>query len=183
MNSVVVCRNGQQVTCQPDTFWSLCVAGQVQRSDQIFDWAGGQFLNAGQFPDVEPYLPPRSSGEIIEDILTGVLAVGTGFVLAAGAVLLLESILGTPEPAKQQRSRTPNYEPLEARKKNLVRARDGEICHYCGCHDPYGHVDHKTSRANGGSNLFRNLVWACGSCNCSKGRMNAPQFENLIWIS
>jgi 5-methylcytosine-specific restriction endonuclease McrA len=97
--------------------------------------------------------------------------------------MLLESIFGTPKPARQQRNLTPNYEPLETWKKNLVRERDGEICHYCGCYHPYGHVDHKTSRANGGSNLFRNLVWACSSCNCSKGRMNAPQFKKRIWVS
>lgn len=183
MNSVIVSRDGQLVTYNSDDFRSLCLLGQIRRSDQIFDWAGGQFLNAAQFHDVEPYLPPRSVGEIIGDILAGAFMVGTGFVLAAGAVALLESIFGTPEPTRQQRSRTPNSDPLEAWKKSLVRERDGEICHYCGCHDTYGHVDHKTSRANGGSNLLRNLVWACSSCNCSKGRMNAPQFKKLIWVS
>lgn len=183
MNSVIVSSGGQLATYQSDDFWSRCFSGQFRYSDQIFDWTGGQFLNAAQFPDVAPYLPPRSISEIIEDILAGAFAVGTGVVLAAGAVMLLDSIFGSPEPARQQRSRTPNYEPLEAWKKTLVRERDGEICHYCGCQDPYGHVDHKVSRANGGSNLFRNLVWACGSCNCSKGRMNAPQFKKLIWIS
>jgi hypothetical protein len=130
MNSVIVCREGQQVTYHSEDFWSRCFSGQILRSDQIFDWSGGQFRNAAEFRDVEPYLPPRSISEIIEDILAGVFAVGTGFVLAAGAVMLVESIFGPPEPAGQKRSRTPNYEPLEGWKKDLVRERDGELCHY-----------------------------------------------------
>src|SRR6185436_6892045 len=113
MNSVIINRDGQLLTYNSNDFWSLCLSGQIRRSDQIFDWAGGQFLNAAQFHDVEPYLPPRSIGEIIEDILAGAFVVGTGFVLAAGAVALLESIFGTPETTRQQRSRTPNSEPFE----------------------------------------------------------------------
>jgi hypothetical protein len=161
-------------------FWSLARSGQFLPSDLIFDWKSGQFLPAAQFSDVMPHLPAKSVGEVIEDIVVGALGVGVVFVVGAVAVDMLESIFSTPEPATKRKSREPNYDPLEAWKKEFVRARDNETCSYCGCYAPQGHVDHKTSRANGGSNLFWNLAWACGSCNCSKGRMNAPQFRKLI---
>jgi hypothetical protein len=182
MNTVIVRRNEQQASYDLEAFRTLCLSRQILRSDHIFDWVGGQFLSAGQFADVEPYLPPKSIGQIVEDIIAAAVGVGTIVVLGAGAVILLESVFGTSEPARRKKRRTPNYEPLEAWKKEFVRERDREICAYCGCHAPWGHVDHKTSRANGGSNLPRNLIWACSSCNCSKGRMNAPDFRKLIWV-
>jgi len=177
---IIVKRGEHQVNYEPLEFWSLAKSGQFLRSDFIFEWKSGQFMSAAQFADVAPYLPPKSLGEIIEDIVVGALGVGVVFVVGAGAVTLLESIFSTPEPASKRKSRAPNYEPLESWKKEFVRDRDNEVCTYCGCYAPQGHVDHKTSRANGGSNLFRNLAWACGSCNCSKGRMNAQQFRKLI---
>lgn len=180
MNSVIVRRGEHQVGYDPLTFWSLARSGQIMRSDLIFDWNSRQFLSAAQFADVVPYLPPKSLGELIEDIVVGALGVGVVLFVGAGAVTLLESIFGTLEPATKRKSREPNYEPLEAWKKEFLRARDNETCTYCGCYAPQGHVDHKISRANGGSNLFRNLAWACSSCNCSKGRMNASQFRKLI---
>ena len=182
MNSIVVRRNGQHMVYGPDEFWSLCISSQFLRSDEIFAPERNQFLRADQFSDVAPYLPPKSIGEIIGEIIGGALVVGTVVVLSAGAASLLESVFGTTAPARRK-ARVPNQEPIEKWKKEFVRARDQETCTYCGRHDPWGHVDHKTSRANGGSNLLRNLVWACGSCNCSKGRMNAPQFKRLIWVS
>jgi hypothetical protein len=180
MNTVIVRRGEHQVGYDPLAFWLLAKSGQILRSDLIFDWKSKQFLPAPQFADVAPFLPPKSLGEIIEDIVVGALGVGVVFVVGAGAVSLLESIFAAPEPAAKRKSREPNYEPLETWKKELVRARDNETCSYCGCYAPQGHVDHKTSRKNGGSNLLRNLAWACGSCNCSKGRMNAPQFRKLL---
>ena len=181
MNSIVVRRNGQYMFYGPDEFCSLCISSQFLRSDEIFAPERNQFLRADQFSDVAPYLP-KSIGEIIVEVIGSALVVGTVVVLSAGAASLLESLFGTTAP-KRRKSRVPNKEPLENWKKEFVRARDQEICTYCGCHDPCGHVDHKTSRANGGSNLLRNLVWACSSCNCSKGRMNASQFMRLNWVS
>lgn len=181
MNSIVVRRHGQYMVYGPDEFWSLCISSQFLRSDEIFAPERNQFLRADQFSDVAPYLP-KNIGEIIGEIIGGALVVGTVVVLSAGAASLLESLFGTTASARRK-ARVPNPEPLEKWKKEFVRARDKETCTYCGCHDPWGHVDHKTSRANGGSNLLRNLVWACSSCNCSKGRMNARQFKRLSWVS
>ena len=180
MNAVVVRRGEHQVGYQPAEFWSLARSGHFLRSDFIFDWGSGQFLPAGQFADVEPYLPPKSLGELIEELVVGALSVGAVLVVGAGAFSLLESIFDTNQPASKKKRRAPNYEPLEAWKKELVRARDGETCIYCGRYAPTGHVDHKTSRINGGSNLLRNLAWACVSCNCSKGRRNARDFRILM---
>jgi hypothetical protein len=181
MNSIVVRRNGQYMVYGPDEFWSLCTSSQFLRSDEIFAPERNQFLRADQFSDVAPSLP-KSIGEIIGEIIGGALVLGTVVVLSAGAVSLLESLFATTAPARRK-VRVPNQEPLEKWKKELVRVRDRETCTYCGYHDPWGHVDHKTSRANGGSNLLRNLVWACSFCNCSKGRMNAAQFKRLNSVS
>lgn len=162
----------------PQHFRSSVTSGGIRRSDLIYDHASRQFLPAGSFANLEPYLPPKGLGEIIEDLIAGVvvgaLVVGAGL----GTAALLEDIF-SPPPAPKPRRRSPNREPLEQWKKDIVRLRDGEICSYCGIHDPRGHVDHKTSRANGGSNLLRNLTWACVRCNCSKGGMNARNFRRL----
>lgn len=180
MNTVIVVRGNQQVSYEQQRFWLLAKSGHFLRSDLIFNWASGQFLPADSFADVEPYLPAKSFGEIIGDVIGVVLSAGTVIVIGAGAINLLESIFGEAQPANKRKRRAPNYEPLETWKKEFVRQRDDEICTYCGCCAPRGHVDHKTSRANGGSNLLRNLAWACGHCNCSKGRMNAPLFRKLM---
>lgn len=178
---MIIFRRGEhQVNYEPQEFWSLARSGQLLRSDLIFDWGSRQFLPAGRFADVEPYLPPKSLGDLIEDLIVGALSVGAVLAVGAGAIALLESVFDTTQPASTRKRRAPNNEPLEAWKKKFVRVRDGETCAYCGRHAPAGHVDHKTSRANGGSNLLRNLTWACGSCNCSKGRMNATQFRKLM---
>lgn len=176
---VLLSRNGQTVSYEHDHFWFLVWTRQLLRSDLIFDSGTNQFLRADRFAGVEPYLPPKSLAEILEDVICAGVGIGIVMVIGATAAQLIDSAFG---PTKQSRKRRqPNYEPLESWKKQLVRMRDGEICSYCGAHDPVGHVDHKTSRANGGSNLLRNLAWSCISCNCSKGRMNAPAFRRLSW--
>lgn len=176
---VIVRRNGQQVTYQPEEFWSLCATKQFLWTDEIYDWNGGGFLRAEQFPDIQPYLPTMTVQEIIQNLIGGAVAVGVVCVAAVGVAALIDMVFGSkPTP---RRSRIPNYEPLENWKKQLVRQRDRETCHYCGEHAPDGHVDHKTSRSNGGSNLLRNLVWACPPCNCSKGRMNARDYRRTAW--
>lgn len=180
MNTVVVRRGEQQVNYQPMEFWSLARSCHFLRSDLIFDWGSGQFLPAGRFTDVEPYLPPKGLGDLIEDLVVGALSVGAVLAVGAGAISLLESIFGTNQPASKKKRRAPNYEPLEAWKREVVRARDNETCTYCGRYAPAGHVDHKTSRINGGSNLLRNLAWTCAPCNCSKGRRNAREFRVLL---
>lgn len=177
--SVFLIRNGHRTSYEPDYFWFLAKTNQLLRSDQIFDPRTNQFLRADRFADVEPYLPPKSLAEILEDVIGAAVGVGIVLVIGAAAAQLIDSAFGTTKPARVYKRRQPNYEPLEDWKKQFVRVRDGEICGYCGVHDPGGHVDHKTSRANGGSNLLRNLVWSCVYCNCSKGPMNAPAFRRL----
>src|SRR5687767_13103908 len=112
MNSIVVRRNGQQMVYGPDDFWSLCISSQFLRSDEIFAPERNQFLRADQFSDLAPYLPPKTIGEIIGDIIGGALVVGTVVVLSAGAASLLESLFGTTA-AIRRKARVPNQEPLE----------------------------------------------------------------------
>jgi HNH endonuclease len=180
--SIFLIRNGQRASYEPEYFWFLAQSHQLFRSDLIFDWQSSHFLPAYQFADVEPYLPPKTLGEILEDFASAALGVAVVFVGVVAAIQVCDSIFGPTENARPSRRRKPNYEPLEGWKKQVVRERDEEICDYCGIHDSTGHVDHKTSRANGGSNQLRNLVWACVSCNCSKGRMNARTFRRF-WMN
>ena len=94
------------------------------------------------------------------------------FVLA----FLLFADFYDPPPKSILRWRPRNDEPLSSDTRALVRERDTEICTYCGRHDPKGHVDHRVSRVNGGSNRLHNLSWACRSCNWKKGPRNARQY-------
>jgi len=61
---------------------------------------------------------------------------------------------------------------LPAAEWHIVRAitleRDGYVCQYCGSSERL-HVDHEVPLSRGGTNLFENLVTACGPCNQSKG--------------
>jgi len=154
---IILRRYGQQVNYQPEQFWSLCAAQRFLRTDEIYDWNGRRFLRADQFSDIQPYLPPMIVQETIENLLGGAVAVGVVLLAGAGIAAVVDAVF--PNKPSPRRRRDPNYEPLESWKRDLVRQRDQEICEYCGRRAP--HVDHKTSRANGGSNLLRNLVWAC----------------------
>lgn len=73
-------------------------------------------------------------------------------------------------------------------------------CHYCGIlvSGRNLHRDHFKPRSKGGSDCARNLVYACGSCNSTKGhrlfaaartdlmfrRLGWPRFkpEQLAWL-
>jgi 5-methylcytosine-specific restriction endonuclease McrA len=65
--------------------------------------------------------------------------------------------------------------PLPPAVRFAVLQRDGFTCQYCGRQAPLVilHVDHRVSRANGGSDEMSNLVAACSACNFGKGRLNA----------
>lgn len=180
MELITVRRDNVNAYYTPQHFWSLAASGSFLRSDLMYNHASGRFLPTNLFANPESYLPPKGLSEIIQDLVVGV-AVGTIIVGVGVAVLtVLEGIFSPPQPARKTRRKSPNNEPLEAWKREFVRLRDGEVCSYCGLHNPWGHVDHKTSRANGGSNLLRNLTWACISCNCSKGKRNAREFRILM---
>jgi 5-methylcytosine-specific restriction endonuclease McrA len=47
----------------------------------------------------------------------------------------------------------------------------GRNCHYCGVHVSGRslHRDHFKPKSKGGRDIARNLVYACGSCNSTKG--------------
>jgi 5-methylcytosine-specific restriction endonuclease McrA len=55
------------------------------------------------------------------------------------------------------------------RLRNIVKRRSNEICFYCGDHAPDGQADHALPLSRGGADALDNLVWACPSCNASKG--------------
>lgn len=52
--------------------------------------------------------------------------------------------------------------------RSITLERDNYICQYCGS-AARPHVDHKIPLSRGGTNLFENLITACGPCNQSKG--------------
>lgn len=52
--------------------------------------------------------------------------------------------------------------------RTITLERDGYVCQYCGSSRRL-HVDHELALSRGGTNLFDNLVTACGPCNQSKG--------------
>lgn len=99
-------------------------------------------------------------------------------LLFVGLALFLFLEFCDPPPKAGFRWRPRNDEPLPAGTRALVRERDGEICAYCR-HFPDGHVDHRVSRVNGGSNRLHNLSWACPPSTLKKGPMNARQFIRL----
>lgn len=182
MNIITVSRGNVSTNYTPEQFWALAASGGLLQSDLIYSQASGQFLPARYFAELEPYLPPKGLGEIVEDLLTGLAGAAVVIGASLGAAMLLENMFSpSSPPPRYRRRKAPNRQPLERWKREYVRQRDAEICAYCGCRDPQGHVDHKTSRADGGSNLLRNLTWACSSCNCSKGRMGARQFRALMF--
>src|SRR5260370_12186940 len=111
MSMIIVKRNGQQVHYQSEEFLSLCAARQFLRTDEIFDWNSVRFLRADHFSDMSQYLPPKSISEIVEEIIGGVVAVGTVLVLSVGAASLLESLFGATTPVTRKPG-FPNHEPL-----------------------------------------------------------------------
>lgn len=118
-------------------------------------------------PAFVPQSPPQNPlGEIL-------LGFGLGVVLIGGVAIVAEVL-------NELFGSVRNDEPLTAAMRTYVRERDGEICFYCKGDAPDGHVDHRTSRANGGSNDPRNLTWACIFCNCSKGALNETEFIRLL---
>lgn len=53
--------------------------------------------------------------------------------------------------------------------RRRIKARDGEICQYCGAdHPPKCVIDHIVPFTQGGPALEYNLVFACASCNTRK---------------
>lgn len=157
----------------------LCSVGldDIADFDLVF-CADGRFRPAQSIPSLRCYLlHARQVQRRVADQESN----GWGTVLllfALGCWVIYDSYDPPPKPRRRWRAR--NNEPLTASLRTKVRERDGSVCIYCGCHAPDGHVDHRVSRANGGSNHMNNLSWACVQCNCSKGAMNTRQFMRLM---
>jgi hypothetical protein len=149
---------------------SLC---ELQAGDLILA-TDQRFYPIANFPELRPYfpeLPPPSLASLTApDILR---SLSTVFIIGIGIYFL--SVVADALLAPQR-----NDEPLTQRDRKYIRERDGSSCYYCLTYSPYGHVDHRVSRANGGSNNYDNLVWACAPCNCSKGALNDTEFLALF---
>lgn len=112
----------------------------------------------------------KTGWEIAADILC---AVGLGVLIGGALVLTGAAIVELLRPRR-------NNIPLTPGMRRYIRERDEEICFYCGDYAPDGHVDHRISRNNNGSNEPENLTWACVFCNCSKGALNDTEYIALL---
>ena len=139
------------------------------RSNDLVLAQNGLFYLANSFPELRKYLPQPT----LSDVLVGIGGVVLTFV---GIIAIADAVDSLFQPEY-------NDKPLSQGTRNYIRERDGEICTYCEGYAPNGHVDHRVSRANGGSNDLANLTWACASCNCSKGAMNDYEFTQYYeWV-
>lgn len=140
--------------------------------------ADGRFHPANQVPPLQSYLLHLQR---VQRRAAAQEPNGWGAALLFFALTCLVIIdFYDPPPKARFRWRRRNNEPLTPGLRAYVRDRDEEICTYCGCYAPDGHVDHRVSRVNGGSNHPNNLSWACPVCNWKKGAMNARQFIRRI---
>lgn len=129
----------------------------------------GQFYPASSFAELRDYFPqfkPPTFSEILSGIGQTIL-ITAGII---GVVILIDDML-SPQY---------NAQPLTQKTRDFIRERDEEICFYCDEYVSNGHVDHRKSRANGGSNDFDNLTWACPPCNWSKGPLDDYEFIQLL---
>lgn len=114
--------------------------------------------------------PQKNGWEVAAEILC---AIGLGVIVGGALILTATAIAELLGPRR-------NTAPLTAAQRRFIRERDGEICFYCGDYAPDGHVDHRTSRVNGGGNEPENLTWTCVFHNCSKGSMNDADYLALL---
>lgn len=128
------------------------------------------YINRNQNPPTLVPPQPKPLPNILGEIILGV---GFGAVVVGGAVIVAEIFSEFFRPVR-------NDEPMTSAIRRYIRERDDEVCLYCEEYAPNGHVDHRVSRANGGSNDPENLTWACVSCNCSKGALNDTEFIMLM---
>jgi flavoprotein len=154
----IILRNNAQFSA---SLWNLRINDSVLGTDGYFHPVYSYPQLAVHFPKPQPTV-----SDIVNVFATSVL-ICVGIATVAGVV----EMLLTP---------TYNRKSLAQSTKNYIRERDGEICFYCDGYAPKGHIDHRISRYNGGSNEFHNLTWACASCNCSKGALNDDEFISLI---
>ena len=129
----------------------------------------GYFYPVYSFTELSKYFPSLTTPTFSE-LLTGI----------SEAVLIAVGLIGVATLIDDLLQPCYNDKPLTQGIRNFIRERDEEICFYCDDYVPNGHVDHRISRVNGGSNDFDNLTWACASCNCSKGALNDYEFTMYL---
>ncbi|MCQ3949294.1 MAG: hypothetical protein DPW14_05640 [Planctomycetes bacterium] len=158
------------------TDWVSCSDGQLRQAQHI--WKLKAFLpqpEPAPVPVPQPAPPQDNFFTVLGKVLLGAAAIaGAAYV----AVKIGEALDDAMRP--KQRRIVYNDEPLTDAKRQQIRERDQETCQYCGVHAPNGHVDHERSRADGGTNRVDNLVWACITCNTSKGSDSAAQFRRRM---
>ncbi|MET0751995.1 MAG: HNH endonuclease signature motif containing protein [Pyrinomonadaceae bacterium] len=161
---------------QPTSSQQNAILKVSVQTPQIYFFLGNKLYLQAIEPQIlspVPQLCPqenKTGWETASEILSGIaLGVLIGVLIILTAVVIFEQI----RPRR-------NSVPLTAGMRRFIRERDSEICFYCGIHAPNGHVDHRISRANNGSNAPENLTWACVSCNCSKGAMNDTEYIMLL---
>lgn len=153
MNYIVL-RNNQQFIVSPE---------DLKNNDFVLA-QNGCFYPASNFSVLQGnFCQPTPN---LSDILLGI----------GGVVLFTVGVFGILDAIESFLQPEYNNKPLTQGTRNYIRERDEEICAYCGIFDPSGHVDHRISRFNGGSNDYDNLTWACVFCNCSKGSLNDSEF-------
>jgi hypothetical protein len=150
--------------------------GQVRSTDLVLTNAG-RFIPASSISGLRPSFPPQSH---LQNKAGGNDGGGLGKLLFVGILGWLVVKALEPRPMRRRKRRPRNDAPLSAALRAYIRERDGAFCTYCGSYAPYGHVDHRVSRATGGSNRVNNLSWSCAPCNQSKGAMNARQFARRL---
>ena len=69
------------------------------------------------------------------------------------------------------------------RLRHLVKKHSQGMCHYCGDYAPDGQADHVLPLSRGGTDSIDNLVWACKSCNSSKGNKTIEEWKQSKTIS
>ena len=128
-----------------------------------------------QYPYCSPnvYYSSLQTGDAPASDSLAIVVVGIGLV--GLATLMIAELF-----AEGSRTRVI---PLERWKKEYVFRRDGRHCRYCGLRVTRrtSHVDHRVSRANGGTNHLNNLSLSCCRCNLSKGPLNARQFVRMCY--
>jgi 5-methylcytosine-specific restriction endonuclease McrA len=79
---------------------------------------------------------------------------------------------------------------MDAATRELVRARAGRRCEYCGIHEdedlvlPF-HVEHIRPRKHGGDDDLANLAFACNFCNLHNGPNLSgidPDSESIVTL-
>jgi len=58
-----------------------------------------------------------------------------------------------------------------------INLNTGSICNYCGSHDNLS-LDHIFPKKHGGLDMAENLIFACRSCNISKGKKDLMEWMN-----